>query len=153
MLFRSEVVCGGTGYTTDPTASVGGSGVGASLTVTRVGNSVSTIAVAAGGSGYAPGKCPVAVTYNRAFKCSVNSAMFNSSFGDSSPLYPWVVRCSGANSGAGVMLLNDTSWRNSADGNAATLMKTRSNNYTHALIEYDNLGAAQTYVYTPPQYP
>jgi hypothetical protein len=148
-----EVVCGGTGYTSDPTAAVGGAGSSASLTVTRSGTSVSTIAVAAGGSGYVPVVCPVAVTYNKAFKCSINSVMFNSSFGDTSPLYPWVVRRSGADSGAGVMLLNDASWLNSANGNAATLMKTRSNNYTHALIEYDNTGALQSYVYTPPQYP
>jgi hypothetical protein len=148
-----EVLCGGTGYTSDPTASVGGSGSGAVLTVTRVGNSVSTIAVSTAGSGYIASNCPVAVTYNRAFKCSVGSAMFNSSFGDSSPLYPWFVRRSGANSGAGITLQNDTSWRNSANGNAAMMLKTRSNNYTHVLLEWDNLGAAQNYVYTPPQYP
>jgi hypothetical protein len=148
-----EVICGGTGYTSDPTAAVGGSGSSASLTVTRVGNSVSTIAVAAGGSGYVAGSCPVAITYSRAIKCSVDSVMFNSSFGDFSPLYPWVVRRSGANSGAGVMLVNDTSWKNSANGNSANLVKTRSFNYTHALIEYDNTGATQTSVYSPPQYP
>jgi hypothetical protein len=148
-----EVVCGGTGYTSDPTASVGGAGAGAVLTVTRSGTTVGSIAVTSGGSGYIAGFCPVAVTYNRAFKCSVGSAMFNSSFGDQSPLYPWIVRRTGANSGSGITLQNDTSWRNSANGNAAMLMKTRSFNFTHALLEYDNTGAAQNSIYTPPQYP
>jgi hypothetical protein len=109
--------------------------------------------VAAGGSGYVPQNCPVAVTYNGAYKCSINSVMFNSSFGLTSPLYPWVVRRSGAATSAGVMLTNDSSWRNNSNGNAANLMKTRSFGYTHALIEYDNTGALQSYVYTPPQYP
>jgi hypothetical protein len=148
-----EVVCGGTGYTSDPTATVGGAGSSASLTVTRSGTTVGSIAVAAGGSGYVPQNCPVAVTYNGAYKCSINSVMFNSSFGLTSPLYPWVVRRSGAATSAGVMLTNDSSWRNNSNGNAANLMKTRSFGYTHALIEYDNTGALQSYVYTPPQYP
>ena len=148
-----EVITPGTGYTSDPTAAVGGAGVGAVLAVTRSGTTVGSIAVTSGGSGYVAGVCPVAVTYNRAFKCSVGSAMFNSSFGDQSPLYPWIVRRTGANSASGITLQNDTSWRNSANGNAAMLMKTQSFNFTHALIEYDNTGAAQNSIYSPPQYP
>ena len=148
-----EVITPGTGYTSDPTATVGGAGTGAVLAVTRSGTTVGSIAVTNGGSGYIADKCPVAITYNRAFKCAVNGAMFNSSLGDSSPLYPWIVRRSGANSGSGVALLSDTSWRNSANGNAAMLMKTRSTNFTHVLVEYDNTGAAQNLIYSPPQYP
>ena len=148
-----EVVCGGTGYTSDPSALVGGSGIGAVLTVTRSGTSVSTIAVSSGGSGYVAAGCPVAITYNRAIKCTVGSAMFNSSLGDASPLYPWIVRKSGASSGAGITLTSDTSFRNASNGNAATLYKTQSFNYTHALLEWTNTGTQQAYVYAPPQYP
>lgn len=150
-----EVITAGSGYTT-ATVTAGGAGLGATFSVSFSSGGISAVAVTAAGTGYVAVGCPVAIRYNRAFKCSFNGMMFNSggiANGDSAPLYPWLVYKTGANSGSTVKIDHDTSWRNAGNNNSAFLLKTRSFNYTFALVEYDNLGVSQNYVYSAPVYP
>lgn len=149
-----EVINQGAGYTLVPNVVIGGAGAGAVATATVVGNAVTSIAVNNGGAGYAlAGGLPVAITYTVCGKCSIGGSFFNSGLGINSSLYPWLVRSATADSGAAVTLNDDQSWRNSDNGNAAQLRKTRAFGFKHALIEYDTAAALVTSLYTPPVFP
>jgi hypothetical protein len=147
-----EVACPGSGYST-ATATVGGSGSGATLSVTLDTGAVASIAVSDGGTGYTPARCPVAITYHTAYKCVIDGVFLNSGQGDNSSLYPWVVRRSGANVASGVVVVGDSSRRFNSNGNACDVRKTQNYGYKHAVIEWSEAGALVSYVYTPPQYP
>lgn len=147
-----EVLCGGSAYATPPTVIIGGSGSSAVLTASVGSGLVTSIAVTNPGTGYVPANCPVAIRYHTARRVSIGAIFFNSGFADTSPLYPWIVRKTGANSGSGVQVKNDCSFKTAAQGNTAFLAKTKAYGFTHALVEYDSAGAQVAYVYTPPLY-
>lgn len=149
-----EVIRFGSGYTEAPTVTIGGAGSGATATATLADDKVTSVAVNDAGTGYIPTTLPVAIRYNRCGRVSISGGYFNDGeAGLVRPLYPWVVRATGADSAAGIRLLDDTSRLNSGDGNSADLVKTRGLNYRHALVESDATGERVIRLYTPPQFP
>lgn len=134
-----QVVHPGFGYTS-ATVSFGGSGVGATATVSLLAGAVTAINLTSGGSGYAPADgCIATYQYHTAYKCVVDAPYFPTATGLFNPTWPWLVRASGAVSNAAVCIRNDTSGSGAAG--TAELVKNESFSWTHALITYGS-GAA-----------
>lgn len=149
-----EVLSSGTGYT-QARAVVNGKG-GAALRPLLAGGGISEIRVEAGGRDYAPTFCPIAIHYRKAFKCSLQSVMFNSGgsgASDASPLYPWIVRKENADRAAGITLSNDVTWQFSAYSGHASLVKTDEGAFAHAVLSADEKGRVRSRLYIPPPFP
>lgn len=147
------VIRKGWGYTS-ATVSIGGAGASGAITATVAGSMVTELTVTNPGSGYAlDERCFVPVRYNRTFRCSIISPLFNDGIGgDLCPMYPWIVRDSGADQSNGITLLDDNSWIDQM-GVSCEFRKTRDYSHYHAVIEYEGDGTQVVNIHTPPVYP
>ena len=147
------VIRKGWGYTS-ASVSIGGSGSAGAITATAAGNIITDLTVTNPGSGYLDTeRCPVPVRYNRTFRCSIISPLFNDGVGgDSCPMFPWIVRSSGADQSNGITMLDDNSLFNQV-GVSCEFRKTRSYGHYHAVVEYESDGTQVINVIVPPVYP
>jgi hypothetical protein len=152
-----EMLYGGSGYST-ASVSFGGSGSSATATATLTGGVVTAISVTNGGSGYAPLQMPVVARYHTSYRNVIISPYLNSVSGGvayANPVWPWVVRKSGAPSDAGIQILGDVSWRAAGDAFSPTaeLRRAGGYGYMHYVIETDASGLQGSSIYVPPEYP
>jgi hypothetical protein len=153
-----QVLSGGTGYTGTPTCSAGGSGSGATFSVSVSGGAISGISVTNAGTGYFPvDLIPTLVSHRQSSRCKVSGISFwpNITGGGPawySPAYPWLVRHTSATDYSGVEIPDDKSWLLDAYGGSTASLRKSSNSLVHNILEYNGSGTATVTAYTPPVY-
>lgn len=145
-----EVLYGGSGYTSAPTASVP-VGTGEIPTVAISNGAVISVTKGTGGSGYVQtGGCPVAIVGKKAKRCSVrNGYGANGAY----PIYPYFVRAAGADSNLSIAIEEDSSMLYNGDYSTARVAKNGGYAYAYAIHQTDANGNPLIYSYTPPQFP
>lgn len=149
-----EVLCGGAGYTSDPTVAAvnATAGSGATFTVTRSGGVITAVAVSAGGSAYTVPRMPVAVRYAKCYGLTlVNPQFTDSEFNEGSPFYPYIVRASAnVDAQSSVRIVNDASFTSASDGAALDMIKREGTDHGHVLRVIDAYNVPYYRTYIPP---
>lgn len=152
------VVNGGSGYTSDPTVAFGGSGTGAEAVVTRSGETVGSIAVTNGGTGYGVAAIPP-IRYGwsvsgklRFIGCDFASAPTGDSQW-SAAMWPWVVRSSAAPGPFGIDIEGDVAVYDGKGMATARMEKLNTATAEHFISWRGADGQMTGRVYVPPVYP
>lgn len=148
------VLTPGTGYTSATAEISGGGGSGATLTVTIATGGIGAINVTAGGAGYKRTQTPVAAVFDSAWDVEFSaSAVFGTALGSNIPLYPFLVKKTGASQFASTISIDDVSLRRVSYGASAKVMKMGVAGADFAIQEFGVAGAQTISVYLAPNYP
>lgn len=155
-IHSAAVTCGGSGYGSAPTVTITATnGTGAVITATVSGGVVTGLTVSNAGTGYLAPNTPTALRVTNAYGLTINAAhqaLSNSTL--LTPLWPYIVRTSGADPLSSVAIFNDRSTFVAGAIGGLNMVKSESlaTDFLHYLVRSGADASAVSNTYVLPVY-